>query len=255
MQADAQGLRALTVAELAQAFQIGPQNPLIGMESRVALLNRLGERLATAPELFGPERRIGGLVDVLADGAVGNLISAPSILELVLDALGPIWPGRIVIDDLNLGDTWRHPAIEGAGPTRGLVPFHKLSQWLAYSLVEPLQDAGFEVADVDGLTGLAEYRNGGLFLDLGVIVPLSEALLAIAHEPQHEAVVEWRALTVALLDELAPLVRLRLGLSAAELPLAAVLEGGTWSAGRRIAKELRAIGDPPLKIISDGTVF
>ena len=51
----------------------------------------------------------------------------------------------------------------------GLVPLHKLSQWLAYSLIEPLQWAGIEVTDIDGLTGLAEYRNGGLFIDTGVL--------------------------------------------------------------------------------------
>ena len=56
-------------------------------------------------------------------------------------------------------------------PGDGLVPFHKLSQWLVYSLIEPLADAGFTITDIDGLTGLAEYRNGGLFLDCGVIEP------------------------------------------------------------------------------------
>ena len=45
------------------------------------------------------------------------------------------------------------------------MPLHKLSQWLAYSLIEPLQRAGIAVTDIDGLTGLAEYRNGGLFID------------------------------------------------------------------------------------------
>ena len=54
--------------------------------------------------------------------------------------------------------------------TSGLVPLHKLSQWLAYSLIEPLQAAGIEVTDIDGLTGLAEYRNGGLLVDTGVLV-------------------------------------------------------------------------------------
>ena len=48
---------------------------------------------------------------------------------------------------------------------------------------------------------------------------------------------EWRALTVALLDRLAPLVRERLG--AADLPLASILEGGTWVAGRRLADARR----------------
>jgi hypothetical protein len=67
-------------------------------------------------------------------------------------------------------------------------------------------------------------------------------------------VVEWRALTVALLDELAPLVRDRLGVDAHAMPLARVLEGGTWAAGRATAQRLRG-GLPPLTIDSDGTVF
>jgi len=67
-----------------------------------------------------------------------------------------------------------------------------------------------------------------------------------------ELVVEWRALTIALIDELAPRVRARLGVP--DLPLACVLEGGTWMAGRDLAEALRG-GAPPLMIDSDGTVF
>ena len=73
--------------------------------------------------------------------------------------------------------------------------------------------------------------------------------------PSDPWVVEWRALTVALLDELAPLVREALGASAADLPLARILEGGTWAAGRQIAAERRPGGGPPVVIDSDGTVF
>ena len=40
-----------------------------------------------------------------------------------------------------------------------------------------------------------------------------------------------------------------------EMPLPKILEGGTWWAGRIIAKELRKNGAPPIEIISDGTVF
>jgi hypothetical protein len=68
-------------------------------------------------------------------------------------------------------------------------------------------------------------------------------------------VVEWRALTVILLDELAHSIRVKLGRNAETLPLVKVLEGGTWAAGRRIARERRADGGPPLTIVSDGTVF
>jgi len=168
-------------------------------------------------------------------------VKASSILAAVLDRLSPIWP-------LPMGDVWPHPAI-------GLVPFHKLSQWLSYSLIEPLEEAGIVVTDIDGLTGLAEYRNGGLFIDTGVLKPRSPTLYATALAPADEPIVEWRALTVALLDAIAPHVRSLLGVDAARMPLASILEGGTWSAGRRIAREKRADGRPPLTIVSDGSVF
>ncbi|MGE0634502.1 MAG: DUF1688 family protein, partial [Pseudobdellovibrionaceae bacterium] len=40
-----------------------------------------------------------------------------------------------------------------------------------------------------------------------------------------------------------------------EFPLAKVLEGGTWWAGRFLAAEKRQGGPPPIQIKSDGTVF
>jgi hypothetical protein len=135
------------------------------------------------------------------------------------------------------------------------VPLHKLSQWLAYSLIEPLQRAGIVVKDIDGLTGLAEYRNGGLFVDANVLQVRDPADAARSHDIASSLVVEWRALTVALLDLVATGLRQRLRLDAASLPLARILEGGTWAAGRALAFERRADGSPPLKVISDGTVF
>ena len=85
----------------------------------------------------------------------------------MLAHLGPIWPSRLSLAGVALGDCWRHPAIRREDATNGLVPFHKLSQWLSYSLIEPLQEAGIAVTEIDGLTGLPEYRNGGLFIDFG----------------------------------------------------------------------------------------
>ena len=110
------------------------------------------------------------------------------------------------------------------------MPFHKLSQWLAYSLSRSLEDAGIASTGLDELTGLAEYRNGGLFLDLGVLALREPGWRSGPLPVEHAAVVEWRALTVALLDRIAPLVRSRLGSRAAEMPLARVLQGGTWAA-------------------------
>jgi hypothetical protein len=84
--------------------------------------------------------------------------------------------------------------------------------------------------------------------------PRSPALLERNWQVHDEFIVEWRALTVALLDEVAERVRHVLGRGIDELPLACVLEGGTWAAGRALAQRLRD-GSPPLRIESDGTVF
>ena len=88
-------------------------------------------------------------------------LPAGQILLAVLESLGPIWPGRLSVGGVNLGDVLRHGQISGPGITAGLVPFHKLSQWLTYSLIEPILAAGITVTGVDELAGLAEYRNGG----------------------------------------------------------------------------------------------
>jgi hypothetical protein len=235
----AEGLAHIDAAALARGFQAGPHNPLVGLENRAKLLRDLGDALEAHPELFGDDPRPGHLLDHVPG-------DARAILAAVLTGLESIWPRRLELDGVNLGDVWRHPRAGGEGRSAGLVPFHKLSQWLTYSLVEPYERAGVPVSHVDALTGLAEYRNGGLFVDMGVLEPKHEAVTADAHPPESEIVVEWRALTIALLDRVA---------AAAELPLAKILEGGTWRAGREVARERRADGAPPIRVESDGTLF
>lgn len=251
---DAAGLVAVDAQSLSRAFQVTDDNPLVGVDGRVHLLRALGAVLTKRRDVFG-EARVGNLIDCLWQRADGDRLPAERILAAVLDSLGSIWPGRIAIDGEPLGDVWRHPAAGGEGASAGLVPFHKLSQWLSYSLLHPLRASGLSVIDLDALTGLPEYRNGGLFVDTGVLVLRAADAVTRAHAVDSELVVEWRALTVALLDRIAPKVRVELGVTAEQLPLASVLEGGTWAAGREIAKRLRTDGGPPLQIISDGTVF
>jgi len=255
--ADAEVLAKLPLAALTSAFQVSDANPLPGLEGRADLLRRLGKLVAQRAEIFGLQDtpRPGGLFDHVVAQAAGGKIAAPAILSAVLNQLGPIWPSRLELAGIPLGDCWRHPALRTDDATAGLVPLHKLSQWLSYSLIEPLQRAGFEVTDIDGLTGLAEYRNGGLFVDHDVLRLRDAADAGRAHAVDSLLVVEWRALTVALLDRLAGPVRTKLGRTAESLPLASILEGGTWAAGRAIAFARRPDGSPPLKVISDGTVF
>ena len=246
-------LQGVDAERLARGFQVSADNPLAGLEGRAALLRRLGAQVAAWPDLFA-DGRPGGLYDLLWS-PFGEDLPAPVILETLLDVLGPIWADRLVIDGIPLGDCWRHPAIKRDDATDGLVPLHKLSQWLSYSLIEPLEDSGIKVTDVDGLTGLAEYRNGGLFVDMGVLAPTDPADATREHHVSDPLIVAWRAMTVALLDRMAPLVRARLRVDEASFPLARMLEGGSWAAGRRVAAEKRPGGGPPFTIISDGTVF
>lgn len=257
LRADAEGLMTLQVRHLRWGFQVRQDNPLVGLEGRTALLQSLGRLTLAHPEIFAlkDSPRPGGFFDHLATLAVDNKLPAPTILSELLVHFGSIWPSRLTLGGVPLGDCWRHPAMTTTDATSGLVPLHKLSQWLAYSLIEPLQRAGIAVTDIDGLTGLAEYRNGGLFVDTGVLTFRDSAAAAREHDVGSDLVVEWRALTVALLDRLAGIVRQKLAMNAETLPLAKVLEGGTWAAGRAIARELRPDGSPPVKVISDGTVF
>lgn len=256
LQADAIGLQTLTEEALKNAFQVSAENPLIGVQGRLELLRRLGSSLQQHPTVFGSQSlRSGSLVDYLLGQMQHGQLEARTVLSAVLFGLGDIWAGRLTIAGANLGDVWVHSALPNDCPHAQLVPFHKLSQWLTYSLLEPLQDFGIEIIGLDALTGLPEYRNGGLCVDLGLLQIKDPIVLQQKHLPSAEAIVEWRALTVILLDRLAETIRQRLDLTATELPLVKILQGGTWTAGRQIAAELRPNGSPPIHIESDGTVF
>ncbi|MCD8487268.1 MAG: URC4/urg3 family protein [Desertifilum sp.] len=252
LQADADGLKSLTESRLAAGFQVSSDNPLVGLSGRLQLLQKLGQSLTHYPDYFCSDNpRPGNLVSYFFSQAENKQISASFIFTTILTGLGEIWPGRLTLDGVNLGDVWQHSAL----PDAGYIPFHKLSQWLTYSLLEPLQEIGLEITQLNALTGLPEYRNGGLCLDLGLLQPKSNRILEQAHQVDSEVIVEWRALTVILLDKIAQVIREKLQLSETELPLVKVLQGGTWTAGRKIAAELRPGGIPPIQIDSDGTVF
>lgn len=257
LRVDAAALAQLTAEKLADGFQVTADNPLVGLDGRATLLRALGALVAQSPGVFARNDtpRPGGLFDHLAALTPNHTFAAPDILSELLRELGPIWPSRLTLGGVPLGDCWHHPAMTTTDATNGLVPIHKLSQWLAYSLIEPLQQAGLDVTDIDGLTGLAEYRNGGLFVDSGVLVMRDPADATNPHDVGSTLVVEWRALTVALLDRLADVIRAKLKMNSLELPLAKILEGGSWATGRALANERRVGGTPPITVVSDGTVF
>lgn len=130
------------------------------------------------------------------------------------------------------------------------MPFHKLTQWLCYSLMVPMTKLmQIHFAGVELMTGLPEYRNGGLLVDTGLLtLKPADAMRGLQQYQQNamisgqpnvevvplftaddDVVIEWRALTVGFLDELLLEVNKLLGLRAKDkLNLAQMLEAGTW---------------------------
>ncbi len=253
LQVDAIGLQQLTLEKLATAFQVTDSNPLIGLIGRLEILHRLGQILASRKEIFGTSARPGNLYDYLLSSK--KSLSAHQLLTLLLDTFSPIWPSGQNLNGKFLGDCWYHSALgESHDSPESWMPFHKLSQWLTYSLLEPFIWNNVSVTGLEELTPLPEYRNGGLLIDHKILQLKTPINQVHGYSPQNELIIEWRALTIALIDLLAPRVRNFLNCSEEKMPLACILEGGTWAAGRELAFKFHA-GEPPIKIHSEGTVF
>ncbi|MEE2961070.1 MAG: DUF1688 family protein [Myxococcota bacterium] len=252
LQVDHQGLMNLCDESFRKIFQVDDErNPLPGWRSRVALLRKLGHLLGPSSEKS--PIRLSSLFDDFLD--ISQPVDAQELLWVVLRRLGPIWPSRLTLDGVPLGDVWHYRPFGSDLNETSAVPFHKLSQWLTYSLLDRFVAEGCSITHLDQLTGLAEYRNGGLFIDQGVLSLRDTSLLEVAHPPSSEFIIEWRALTIVLLDKIAESIRTLRNKDAHALPLVKILEGGTWRAGRIAAKEKRDDGAPPIRIESDGTVF
>jgi len=252
-QVDSEGLLRISLEDLGNLMQDSLDNPVTGLSGRLELLHSLGQVIGKNDNYF-PNQRPGGLLDYW-EKKFGKTLTASQILETLLYSLNKIWPSRVERNGVPLGDVWEHSLLGPKGSWEALMPFHKLSQWLTYSLIEPLEESGIQVKKVSQLTALAEYRNGGLLIDLGLIRLKNTDFLDQAFEPYSEVIVEWRALTISIFDRLAARIRQIKNFDEESFPLAKMLEGGTWHAGRKIAKKLRKDGSPPLKIKSDGTVF
>ncbi|GAB5592332.1 hypothetical protein Unana1_07232 [Umbelopsis nana] len=276
---DVDRLKSLKSDDVSNGFQVSDDNSMVGITGRANLLNRLGVAIEQQTLFFPPAAnsvaRPGNLIDYLLahdttkKDAGRAVIQIPALWSGIM-SLGEMWPARLKLNGVQLGDVWPCDTIKSLSvspdSTDHWVPFHKLSQWLTYSLLEAIEhglNATFEGREL--LTGLPEYRNGGLLVDLGLLTLKPETLrrgIARSREksvsvggeylPMFEggdpAIVEWRALTVIYLDLIAEELRRVYKLNKETLTLAQVLEGGTWSAGRVIATEKRPSSDPPILI-------
>lgn len=203
-------------------------------------------------------------------------LDVTTLWSALQDLLIPIWPKtRTHINGVPIGDAWplstlSRKKIPSDPITPGIQPFHKLTQWLAYSILVPFEQLlGVTWENKNLLTGLPEYRNGGLFVDMRVLTlkpdVLSRGLKVSAQSlPQFDAsddvIVEWRAMTVALLSEMHQAVNKKLAEAtdgkADALSLAQILEAGTWKAGRELAAKFRPeTRSSPILVVSDGTLF
>ncbi|KAI1394735.1 DUF1688-domain-containing protein [Hypoxylon fuscum] len=268
---DAAGLVNLTDETFSKGFQIAPENPLIGVSPRVTLLNSVGKSLLRLQDIVGPTGRPGNLVDYLTKlSGDANTIDYEVLWSTLQQILVPSWPAdRTRIEDFPIGDAWPLKVLsteaKGGREVDTIQPFHKLTQWLGYSLMVPfVRILGFEVINAQLGTGLPEYRNGGLFVDLGALKLKPEVAKAHTTSGQDlpafpatsDTIVEWRALTVALLDELHKPISAHFKKLGVELSMAQMLEAGTWKGGRELAAKFRPHSkSSPILILGDGTLF
>lgn len=288
---DAVGLSKITSSQISDAMQVSESNPMTGIEGRAQLLIRLADVLTSPSNAAyfarNGEQRPGHIIDYLLAHPTSQAVPSPvlgrkiavkmeTMWEIVVEGLSGVWPAaRTKIDGVSLGDVWPVDCLkkQESGQGEEFVSFHKLSQWLTYSLIEVMEKLlGWTFVGKEQMTGLPEYRNGGLLIDFKLLQPKIPALLESFSlpvpaspseypdlldvpplDPSHSAVVEMRAVTIIMLDRLADDIRKKLGV---DLTLPQVLEAGTWKAGREIAKKLRPeTGGPPFAYVADGTVF
>ena len=199
LRAAAGALERVTGASLARGLQVGDDNPMVGVEGRAAMLQRLGAAVRAEPAWGG---RLGGLGVQLRQAASGTERSRPSdVLGAVLDALGSIWPGREVCAGQNLGDVWTHSSVRPRA----------LSQAVAVAHLLALRAAGVgggvdrRSGRPDGPRRVPERRPVRGRRRAGTQARRRASRRARGRSS--DVVIEWRALTVALLDRIAERVR------------------------------------------------
>ncbi|KAG0743827.1 hypothetical protein G6F62_005448 [Rhizopus arrhizus] len=287
---DSEALMKLSLDTLCSGLQFNEVNTFEGIPERHEILVHLGHALQNRTDYFGKDsvRRPGNLIDYLLDHPTtiktkkGPLISIETIWPVVQE-MGEIWASEDNIGGTKgYGDVWPCAILlnNNSNPnntTDHLVPFHKLSQWIVYSIVEPLEKLlGATIEGTDLLTPLPDYCNGGLLIDTGFLtlkpkdyergIKNYHANSLLPYQPKIEVapmfdmsdpvVTEWRALTVAYLDLVADRVRQSFRLNKNLLSLSQLIQGGTWSAGRELAEISRPnTHEPPIVIKMDKRVI
>jgi len=251
---DAKRLKEISAGDLALGLQCENNNMIDGgVEFRVTRLRTLGECLEAQPWFkVGDSHRPSGIANWILNGPLSQGILAYDLLHIVLNSLGPLWPGEVRAQNAPLGDVWHYPLNESN--ETGLVPIHRIAQWITYSLFPPLNEMGVPAGGPSLLSGLAGYRNAGFLVDAGVLRVKEGVDLTAPLSLSSPLVVEWRALTVALIDKVHDLLQKQLGPSGAlSLPQ---VHGLMWRSGRELARQRRPdTGAPPITVASHRMPF
>ena len=233
---DAPGLRRTLAGDgdLPLPAELGD---LLADGARRQRLEQLAEGLEKAPDVFGIEGRFGNLLDPLlatasrstpADGttvplAGGGGLAVQTVVDTPAPVIDPIVASTVSIGGRLCGDVWRHPLAWAEDRSRELVPFHALLLALTLDLVEPLQEAGAPIGDLDELPVPAGRALAGQILQLGLVRPRHAAVARLRHPPGSDIVIELRALAVALADRLVDRLRAELGRTVHDMPVVRIV--------------------------------
>jgi hypothetical protein len=251
---DADAMIRLEIEELATGLQISAEQEEEFLKHLQRQLKRFGEALALRPDLFGEGQstRPGNLVVKVGSEGWGS-VDATVLLDRLLQSLAPLWEGGAAERDVAFGDSFAHP-VKANSANQEIVPFHLNAQRMVYSLVEPLAWAGYEVDELDTLTGPGDAEHAGLFVNTGVLGFKSETG-DLSDDQALDRHTEVRAVTIALTDRLAAMLRKELDVEQEQLPLSCILEGGTSRAGAAIVSENQDLREKLEKIMNPDSIF
>ncbi|KAI8061637.1 hypothetical protein BC940DRAFT_310016 [Gongronella butleri] len=265
---------ALIHLDMSSVANLQATATLPGLENRIQLLNHMGTVIKAQSYFYDAKtkaNRPGYFIDYLLGHA-----STIHTKKGPLIPLETLWPAMLQLGELwgatPAGDVHECPStlLDSAASIDASIPFHKHTQWLVYSLCEPLEKLlGAIIEGKDLLTPVPDYAQGGLLLDTGFLtLKRAEYDRGIAqfrkHAQQHglaqvevtpmfdandPVVTEWRALTVAYIDIAADHARQTLHQTRTSLPLSKFMEAGSFNVGKELAEISRPLTQiPPIAI-------
>lgn len=251
-------LKNMKFDEFSKSFQHDESNnALLGAKGRYDSLTQLGSCLELHPSIFVTSHKpeLKNIYHFFQSIVEHKSLNLEEVFKTIVFIFHDFFTSDTKINEINLCDSRIHSNLISLPLVGKKIPFFKLIQWMVYSIDDFFNSQGIPTINEEFLSGLAEYRNGGFFMDTNIINLKSKNLSHQSYSIDSELVTEWRALTITLLDEFLEELKIKRGYN--HLNMSKLLEGGTWIAGRKLARENRPDSpySPPIKIITDGKFF